>query len=120
MLTSVPTKKFGDFHFLEELDVRYCPNIRLQRLVSPSLKNLSLRDSVLFYKIDCCSLTDFRLHCSSGTSIQLQMWSLPSLRELTIRCSSLTSIGGSITALSSLNVLSISFCSINCQPLTIS
>ncbi|XBI05533.1 hypothetical protein VPH35_133690 [Triticum aestivum] len=111
MLASVPTEKFGDFHFLEELYVHHCPNIRFQRLVSASLKELNLQGSGRFCNIDCCSLTFFYLESVFVRSIQLQTWSLPSLQELTISCKSLTSIiGGSITAFSSLNVLAITYC----------
>ncbi|XBI60820.1 hypothetical protein VPH35_041698 [Triticum aestivum] len=95
MLESIPTEVFGDFHFLESLCIADCPNIRLQRLVSPSLKWLNLSDSSLFCNIDCCSLTYFRCQCPFVTSIQLQTWSLPALRRLDIWCKSLTSIGGS-------------------------
>jgi hypothetical protein len=95
MLASVPTEKFGDFHFLEVLHVCHCSNIRLQRLVSPFLKTLILNSSGHFCNIDCCSLTYFHFACEFVTSIQLEMWSLPSLRELIIiRCKSLTYVGG--------------------------
>ncbi|EMS59032.1 Disease resistance protein RGA2 [Triticum urartu] len=112
MLASVPIEKFTDFHFLEELEVCHCPNICSQGLVSSSLKTLSLRSSSLFGNIDCSSLTYFHLESEFVTSIQLQVWSLPALRELHIKCQSLTSIQstGRITALSSLNVLLISDC----------
>ncbi|XP_073365522.1 putative disease resistance protein RGA1 isoform X2 [Aegilops tauschii subsp. strangulata] len=120
-LESIPTEMFGDFHFLEELNMVSCPKIRSRRLVSPSLKKLRLSDSALFYSIECCSLTYFHLSSEFVMSIQLQMWSLPALRELHILCRSLTSIGGStnlslctgtgsIRAFSSLSVLSISHC----------
>ncbi|XBI60828.1 hypothetical protein VPH35_041705 [Triticum aestivum] len=121
MLASVPTEKFGGFHFLEELWIASCPNIRLPRLVSPSLKKLTLWNSSLFCNIDCCSLTYFYLECEFVTSIQLQMWILPALQMLHIECKSLASIGGSpnlsisastgsIRAFSSLIVLSIRKC----------
>ncbi|XP_048539018.1 putative disease resistance RPP13-like protein 1 [Triticum urartu] len=110
MLATIPTEKFGDFHFLEELDIGYCPNICSQRLVSSSLKKLSLRGAGPFCNIDCCSLTYFYLASGRVKSIQLQTWSLPSLRELTIICQSLASIGGSITTFSSLNVLTVKYC----------
>ncbi|KAM3299400.1 hypothetical protein ACQJBY_040741 [Aegilops geniculata] len=121
-LESIPTEMFGDFHFLEELDIFSCPKIRSRRLVSPSLKKLRLSRSALFYSIECCSLTYFHLSSEFVMSIQLQMWSLPALRELHILCRSLTSIiggstnlslctgTGSIRAFSSLSVLSISHC----------
>ncbi|XP_048557818.1 disease resistance protein RGA2-like [Triticum urartu] len=116
MLASVPTDIFGGFHFLEELCIVNCPNICQQRLVSPSLKELSLCRSSLFCNIDCCSLTSFHCQCEFATSIQLQTWSLPALKRLEIWCKSLTSIGGSLSlsistgtgnirALSSLTVL---------------
>uniref|UniRef100_A0A8R7PMM6 Uncharacterized protein n=2 Tax=Triticum urartu TaxID=4572 RepID=A0A8R7PMM6_TRIUA len=116
MLASVPTDIFGGFHFLEELCIVDCPNICQQRLVSPSLKKLSLCRSSLFCNIDCCSLTSFHCQCEFATSIQLQTWSLPALERLEILSKSLTSIGGSpsfsistgtgnIRALSSLTVL---------------
>ncbi|XP_037480917.1 putative disease resistance protein RGA4 [Triticum dicoccoides] len=110
MLATIPTEKFGDLHFLEELDIGSCPNIRSQRLVSSSLKKLILRGAGLFCNIDCCSLTYFYLASGRVTTIQLQTWSLPSLRELTIICQSLTSIGGSITTFSSLTVLTVKYC----------
>ncbi|XP_044318725.1 putative disease resistance protein RGA3 [Triticum aestivum] len=121
MLASVPTDNFGGFHFLEELHVARCPNSCSQRLVSPSLKKLYLHGSGLFRNIDCCSLTFFYLVCDFVTSIQLEMWSLPALRELHIRCGSLASIvgstdlstypgTGSIRAFSCLGVLKISHC----------
>ncbi|KAF7012640.1 hypothetical protein CFC21_026809 [Triticum aestivum] len=113
MLASVPTDNFGGFHFLEELHVARCPNSCSQRLVSPSLKKLYLHGSGLFRNIDCCSLTFFYLVCDFVTSIQLEMWSLPALRELHIRCGSLASIVGSTdlsTAFSCLGVLKISHC----------
>ncbi|XP_037482638.1 putative disease resistance protein RGA4 [Triticum dicoccoides] len=121
MLASIPTEVFGGFHFLEELWIASCPNMRLQRLVSPSLKKLTLWNSSLFCNIDCCSLTYFYLECEFVTSIQLQMWILPALQMLHIECKSLASIGGSpnlsisastgsIRAFSSLIVLSIRKC----------
>ncbi|XBI97261.1 hypothetical protein VPH35_033435 [Triticum aestivum] len=120
-LESIPTEMFGDFHFLEELDIFSCPKVRSRRLVSPSLKKFRLSRSALFYSIECCSLTYFDLSSEFVMSIQLQTWSLPALRELRILCRSLTSIGGStnlslctgtgsIRAFSSLSVLSISHC----------
>lgn len=121
ILASIPTEVFGDLHFLEELHLDHCRSVCSQRLVSSSLKKLSLCGSDLFSSIDCCSLTYFYLSCESVTSIQLQTWSLPALRGLCIRCKSLISIGGSpnlsisasarsIRAFSTLDVLSISSC----------
>ncbi|XP_037480240.1 putative disease resistance protein RGA4 isoform X2 [Triticum dicoccoides] len=121
MLASATTEKFGDFHFLEELQLVRCPNICSQRMVSPSLKKLSLWGSGLFNNIECCSLTYFLLKCDFVISIQLQMWSLPALWKLHIECISLTSIEGSanlsistdtgsITTFSSLNELTITRC----------
>uniref|UniRef100_A0A8R7PME9 NB-ARC domain-containing protein n=1 Tax=Triticum urartu TaxID=4572 RepID=A0A8R7PME9_TRIUA len=121
MLESIPGEVFGDFHFLEVLRIFDCPNMRLQRLVSPSLKELDLCRSSIFCNIDCCSLTSFHCQCEFATSIQLQTWSLPALKRLEIRCKSLTSIGGSpslsistgtgnIRALSSLTVLEVTWC----------
>ncbi|XBI60823.1 hypothetical protein VPH35_041701 [Triticum aestivum] len=124
MLESVPTEVFGDFHFLEELFIDNCPNIRLQRLVSPSLKKLHLWFSSLFCNIDCCSLTYFDFRCDSVTSIPcttLQKWSLPALQRLEIWCQSLISIGGtpthsistgtgSIRPFPSLSFLDVRFC----------
>ncbi|KAF7083403.1 hypothetical protein CFC21_087201 [Triticum aestivum] len=121
MLASVPTEKFGEFHFLEELVMCHCPNIRLQRLVSPSLQKLHLWRAGLFCNIDCCSLTYFDLSCESVTSINLQTWSLPALQELHVACKNLTSIGDSpifsistgtstTRAFSFLNVISFWMC----------
>ncbi|XP_048552817.1 putative disease resistance protein RGA1 [Triticum urartu] len=110
MLASVATEKFGDFHFLEELEVHHCPKFCSQRLVSSSLKKLGLHSSGLFWTIDCCSLTYFHLEWEFVTSIDLEMWSLPSLRELIIRCKALASIGGSLTAFSSLRILTVIYC----------
>ncbi|VAI82132.1 unnamed protein product [Triticum turgidum subsp. durum] len=121
MLASATTEKFGDFHFLEELQMVRCPNICTQRLVSPSLKKLSIWGSGLFSHIEWCSLTYFHLKYEFVMSIQLQMWCLPALRKLHIECISLTSIGGSanlsisadtgsITTFSSLNVLTVTCC----------
>uniref|UniRef100_A0ACD5YAN9 Uncharacterized protein n=1 Tax=Avena sativa TaxID=4498 RepID=A0ACD5YAN9_AVESA len=107
ILASIPTEKFGDLHFLEELDVVSCPNICSQRLVSSSLKKLKLHKSGLFCNIDCCSLTYFDLSCEFVTSIQLDTWSLPSVWQLCIECWHLTSIAGSIRTFSSLKVLSV-------------
>uniref|UniRef100_A0ACD5YTU1 Uncharacterized protein n=1 Tax=Avena sativa TaxID=4498 RepID=A0ACD5YTU1_AVESA len=107
ILASIPTEKFGDLQFLEELDVINCPNMCSQRLVSSSLKKLNLHESGLFCNIDCCSLTYFDLSCKFVTSIQLDMWSLPSLWQLSIRCGDLTYISGSIRTFSSLKVLSV-------------
>ncbi|KAM3405651.1 hypothetical protein ACQJBY_008262 [Aegilops geniculata] len=121
MLASIPTELFGGFNFLEELTIAYCPNIRLEILVSPSLKKLSLSSSGLFCNIDCCSLTFFQFGCNSTTSLQLQTWSLPSLQWLFIWCKSLTSVGGSpnisistgtssIRAFTSLTILGVRYC----------
>ncbi|SPT20969.1 unnamed protein product [Triticum aestivum] len=121
MLESIPGEVFGDFHFLEELWISDCPNMRLRRLVSPSLKELYLCRSSIFCNIDCCSLTFFHCQCNFATSIQLQTWSLPSLKKLEIWCSSVTSIGGSpslsvstgtssIRAFPSLTILEIQYC----------
>ncbi|XP_037403652.1 disease resistance protein RGA2-like [Triticum dicoccoides] len=110
MLGSVPTESIGDFHSLEELKMSICPNIQPQRLVSPSLKKLHLWDAGLFCSIDCFSLTDFNLECEYVTSIQLEKWSLPSLRSLSIDCSSLAYIGGNTTTFPSLKVLIVTFC----------
>uniref|UniRef100_M8BUW4 Disease resistance protein RGA2 n=1 Tax=Aegilops tauschii TaxID=37682 RepID=M8BUW4_AEGTA len=119
MLASVPTEKFGEFHFLEELVMCHCPNIHLQRLVSPSLKKLHLWRAGLFCNIDCCSLTYFDLSCESVTSINLQTWSLPALQELHVACKNLISIGdspnfsistGTTRAFSFLNVISFWMC----------
>uniref|UniRef100_A0A8I6YZD2 R13L1/DRL21-like LRR repeat region domain-containing protein n=1 Tax=Hordeum vulgare subsp. vulgare TaxID=112509 RepID=A0A8I6YZD2_HORVV len=107
ILKSIPTEKFGDLHFLEEVEVAKCPNICSQRLVSSSLKKLSLHESGLFSNIDCCSLTYFDLSCDFVTSIQLDTWSLPSLWQLCVLCRHLTSIAGSVGAFSSLRVLSV-------------
>ncbi|KAF7004940.1 hypothetical protein CFC21_020103 [Triticum aestivum] len=109
MLESVPTEKCGDFDFLEEMSLFRCPNIRLQGLVSQSLKELVVWDSGLFCNINCCSLTEFSVSSKSITSIQLQTWSLPALRELRIQSESLASIGG-IGAFSSLKVIKFSEC----------
>ncbi|VAH54276.1 unnamed protein product [Triticum turgidum subsp. durum] len=121
ILPSIPTEKFRDLQFLEDLWISECPNIRLQRLVSQSLKKLGLWGSGLFCNIDCCSLTEFTVSCKSITYIQLQTWSLPALQSLEISCGSLTCIGdspnssisagtGSIRAFSSLKVIAISRC----------
>ncbi|CAL4888484.1 unnamed protein product [Urochloa decumbens] len=81
--------------FLEELKVSNCPMINYQRLLVPSIKKLTLGNSMnLGDNIDCSSLTV--LHLSRFTApacIELQKWSLPLLQELKIsRCGSLTSI----------------------------
>ncbi|VAH55131.1 unnamed protein product [Triticum turgidum subsp. durum] len=110
MLASVPTESIGDFHSLEELNMFNCPNIQPQRLVSPSLKKLKLWNSTPFCSIECFSLTEFHLQSCYVTSIQLEMWSLPSLRSLIIACSSLAYIGGNTTTFPSLNVLMVISC----------
>uniref|UniRef100_A0ACD5XUF3 Uncharacterized protein n=1 Tax=Avena sativa TaxID=4498 RepID=A0ACD5XUF3_AVESA len=128
-LVSVPVIR--DLRCLEVLEVQECPNICSQSLVAPSLKRLvlgkengwshghthgSLADSV-----ECCSLTYFFLSCNYLTSIQLQKWNLPALRELIIsRCEHLTSVigqsgqvirgTGGIRAFSSLTSLTIYWC----------
>uniref|UniRef100_A0ACD5VBF1 Uncharacterized protein n=1 Tax=Avena sativa TaxID=4498 RepID=A0ACD5VBF1_AVESA len=93
-LVSVPTERFGDLCFLEELDVDGCPNIRSLSLVSPSLKQLKVGDcGNLLDNIDCPSLKSFHIRCGSVTCIQPQMWRLPVLQELEFwGCMSLTSI----------------------------
>uniref|UniRef100_A0ACD5TB88 Uncharacterized protein n=1 Tax=Avena sativa TaxID=4498 RepID=A0ACD5TB88_AVESA len=95
MSESVPIERLGNLGFLEELEVRGCPNIRSQSLASRSLKQLKLGDcGSLLDDIDCCSLTNVTIAYSSVRSIQPQFWSLPSLQELKFyRCESLTSIG---------------------------
>ncbi|KAF7019705.1 hypothetical protein CFC21_032859 [Triticum aestivum] len=107
---SVPTERFVDFHSLEELKMDYSSNISTRRLVSPSLKKLDLSNSGIFCSIDCFSLTNFNLTCPYVTSIQLQMWSLPSLRRLSIICCSLAYIEGNTRTFPSLNVLKVSSC----------
>ena len=94
MLESIPGEVFGNFNFLEAFWIADCPNMRLQRLVSPSLKELNLLRSSIFCNIDCCSLTSFHCQCEFATSIQLETWSLPALKRLEIWCKSLTSMGG--------------------------
>uniref|UniRef100_A0ACD5Y9V4 Uncharacterized protein n=1 Tax=Avena sativa TaxID=4498 RepID=A0ACD5Y9V4_AVESA len=104
---SVPAGRIGDLCFLEELEVQGCPNIYSHRgLVTPSLKMLVLgkkNDWSMDYScgnladniVDCCSLTYFFLSCNFLTSIQLQKWNLPALKELHIStCQFLTSIIG--------------------------
>lgn len=60
MLVSVATERFRDLNFLEELEVRGCPNICSRSLVSRSLKKLTLAScGNLLDNIECCSLTYF-------------------------------------------------------------
>ena len=105
-LVSVPAERFGDLCCLEELKVQGCPNISVQILVAPSLKRLVLgKESDFSYddpscgnlgdNIDCCTLTYFFLSSNHLTSIQLEMWNLPALKELNIsHCRFLESIIG--------------------------
>uniref|UniRef100_A0ACD5V9I7 Uncharacterized protein n=2 Tax=Avena sativa TaxID=4498 RepID=A0ACD5V9I7_AVESA len=98
-LVSVPTERFGDLCFLEELEVRGCPNIRSLSLVSPSLRQLRVGDcGNLLDNIDCPSLKRFHIGSGLVTCIMPQMWSLPALQVLEfLFCLSLTSIGASTT-----------------------
>ncbi|XP_037482637.1 putative disease resistance protein RGA1 [Triticum dicoccoides] len=90
-LESIPTEMFGDFHFLEELDIFSCPKIRSRRLVSPSLKKLRLSRSALFYSIECCSLTYFDLSSEFVMSLPGERFGgFPYLKDLRIHnCRSL-------------------------------
>ncbi|XP_044361810.1 putative disease resistance protein RGA4 [Triticum aestivum] len=111
-LISLGTERFGDFHCLEIFKVLNCRYIN-SSLTAPSLKKLVLdgRCGNLTDNIQCCSLTNFFLIGGSLTSIQLQMWNLPALRELHIKnCESLTSIGEAGQVFPNLTSLTISYC----------
>ncbi|XP_047051552.1 putative disease resistance protein RGA1 [Lolium rigidum] len=130
-LVSISAERFEDFRCLEELEVQGCLNIKFQNLVAPSLKRLVLgkmndwtySDTCgnLTDNVDCCSVTYFLLSCFYLTSIQLQKWNLPALRELHILgCGSLTSIigqsgqvirgTGGVRAFPSLTSLTVDLC----------
>jgi hypothetical protein len=75
-LEFVPTERFGDLSFLEELKVCNCPKINSRRLFAPSLKKLELENSGnLGDNIQCCSLTCLQLSHPHRVSINLNEWS---------------------------------------------
>jgi hypothetical protein len=77
---------FGGLTSLEELKVRNCPKINSQRLLTSSLKNLSLEDSRnLGDDIDCCSLTTFHLSRYHLASLTFDREKVLLLTDLTAR-----------------------------------
>ncbi|KAF7069305.1 hypothetical protein CFC21_074957 [Triticum aestivum] len=120
-IISVPTERFGEFCFLEIFRMKECTKINSQSLVAPSLEKLILGDKDIWWRnndcgeltdnIQCCSLTYFSLSRLGLTSIQLQMWNLPALRELHIsNCTYLASIGKPGHVFANLTLLTISDC----------
>ncbi|CAL4914916.1 unnamed protein product [Urochloa decumbens] len=93
-LESAPTKGFRYLLFLEELKLCNCPKIKSQRLFSPSLKVLQLKNSGnLGGYIHCEFLTILHLSQCHLASIEVQNWDLPLLLQLEINdCPSLRTL----------------------------
>ena len=97
-LVSLPIDRFGEFHYLEELELSYCPKLNDYRSVSiPTLKKLKLRKSRnLPVNILCSSLTSLILTNFKEKTIPLHVWSsnFPALQKLDVSdCGNLKSVG---------------------------
>jgi hypothetical protein len=105
-LESVPVERFGGLTSLE-LKVRNCPKINSQRLLTSSLKKLSLEDSGnLGDDIDCCSLTTFHLSRYHLASLTFNREKVLLLTDLTIQyCRELETLNGDWPILKSLSIM---------------
>jgi Leucine-rich repeat (LRR) protein len=120
-LLSLPTERFGAFHFLEDLSIYDCPRLKWQSgigLLPCSLKLLKLHDCGDFSVLipgclqDLTSLETLDMRsCKGIVSVPGDLWgNLKSLQTLMIRnFPDLVSIGGP-TAIANINEVLIDHC----------